>query len=475
MLMSIVSKVLFAIGIFWFAQIPALPAFAVEQRAASSPAGQADEIVERQDVRPLPGGLNDNLMFNSNSPEVVQSEGILLSTFPGAKLKVPVAHLNQTLSGEFSLFAHHISKAVSATDLRTLYLGLIVSNASTEPVKLKVENGATYDSQPDAPFIPLPPLVENPDGNVFAGPGDRVTDDVLRGRRQDCLPADLELSPGETKVLVCQPIPVANLTPPLNGRSMLLNVKSNGPVHVATLAMYAPKDALGNEREPTKEEWQDLLAGSGLAGPREKEATPPGAVGSFHYGRVAGVQRGTAWKAVLSDSSAPGSVLSLPDADVPVSFVLSTVDKKTLGTKQIQSAPLMVRYPDSAYQAHGNYGVEYDLTLPLFNAEHNARLVALEVQTPARQQADSVVFEKSPADRVFFRGTVCIQYKDEAGHERRHYVHIAEKLGERAAPLQTFSIPARSRKDLRVRFFYPPDATPPQILTIRTLRQANRP
>jgi hypothetical protein len=40
------------------------------------------EIVQPQQVRAIPGKLDDVPVFNSNSPELVQTEGILLSTFP---------------------------------------------------------------------------------------------------------------------------------------------------------------------------------------------------------------------------------------------------------------------------------------------------------------------------------------------------------------------------------------------------------
>ena len=46
-------------------------------------------IQQYQEVRPLPGKLNDVPVFNSNSPEVLNNEGILLSTFPQASKKLP--------------------------------------------------------------------------------------------------------------------------------------------------------------------------------------------------------------------------------------------------------------------------------------------------------------------------------------------------------------------------------------------------
>ncbi|NJN23163.1 MAG: DUF3370 family protein, partial [Acaryochloridaceae cyanobacterium RL_2_7] len=55
-------------------------------------------------------------------------------------------------------------------DLRTLYLGVIVYNPSDRPVTLDVLQSASYLSQPDAPFIKLDSMVDNPTGEVYAGP-----------------------------------------------------------------------------------------------------------------------------------------------------------------------------------------------------------------------------------------------------------------------------------------------------------------
>ncbi|NEO28617.1 MAG: DUF3370 family protein, partial [Kamptonema sp. SIO4C4] len=41
-----------------------------------------DVIVRPQDIRPLPGQLNEVPVLNSNNPEVIYSDGILVSTFP---------------------------------------------------------------------------------------------------------------------------------------------------------------------------------------------------------------------------------------------------------------------------------------------------------------------------------------------------------------------------------------------------------
>ncbi len=78
---------------------------------------QRQIILDRQEMRPLMGSLDDVPMFNSNSPEIVQTEGILLSSFPSEGMAHPKAHLNFPFQGRFDLFTHHISKAPPPVDL----------------------------------------------------------------------------------------------------------------------------------------------------------------------------------------------------------------------------------------------------------------------------------------------------------------------------------------------------------------------
>ena len=100
------------------------------------------------------------------------------------------------------------------------------------------------------------------------------------------------------------PIPVKTLEPPINGRSTLARLRSNGPVYMASLAMFAKPDANstdGAERKPTLEEWSQLLTRGEVAGPRDKAPTPPGQAGALIYGRVAGVAQGSVWHAFILD------------------------------------------------------------------------------------------------------------------------------------------------------------------------------
>src|SRR6476469_2655332 len=387
-----------------------LPLLTLAQATPAPPSPPpSEEFVRPQEVRALSGQLDDVLVFNSNSPEVVQKEGILLSTFPATGKRFPAAHLNVPLQGRFDLFAHHIAKATSPEDLKTLYLGAILHNPSTKPVTVDILQAASYLSQPDAPFIELPPYVENPIGSVYAGPGDRAMDDVLRGKRQADFPAQLIIPPGESRMLLNLPIPVATLDPPINGRSTLMRLRSNGPVYLATLGMFARTNADSSERAPTLEEWENLLDNGELSGPRDRTPTPPDSqTGQVIYSRVAGVAQGSTWRSQLVDSPTSQS-LSIPPAGKAFSYGLSTLLAGTLGTSQIQSAPLLARYPDTAYQAHGNYAVEYNLTLPLMNPTDQSQTVALSLETPLKEDTLSqqgLRFLQPPARQVFFRGSV---------------------------------------------------------------------
>ncbi len=435
---------------------------------AIPPAPKPVVISQPQEIRTLPGQLDAVQVFNSNSPEVVETEGILLSTFSKVGKAHPEAHLDQALQGRFDVFAHHISNQVKTPDnLKTLYLGILIFNPGSKPVTVNVLQAASYLSQPDAPFATLPSVSANPIGTVFAGPGDRVTNDVLRGQRQVSWPATLEIPPGGSQLLFNAPIPVKELKPPINGRSTLAHLLSTGEVRVASLALFAKTDASGQERAPTLVEWETLLNTGSLAGPRDKTPTPPDQKGPLIYGRVAGVARGSRWRAQMFD---PGSSrLAIPAAGSAFSYPLSTVARGTFGTDQVQSATIAARYPDTAYAAHGNYGVEYNLTLSLYNPTSSSQSVSVLLQTPLKTDEKIAVlkFNSPPPKRVFFRGTVRLRYQDERGPQTQ-YIHLVQQQGQPGDPLVTLQLKPQTSSLVQVDFLYPPDATPPQVLTIRT-------
>ncbi len=452
--------------------LPVLPLAQTNPAPTPVPTPASQPVFQPQEVRALPGNLDSVLLFNSNSPEVVQTEGILLSTFPPDHKRVPTAHLNQPLHGRFNLFAHHIAKAQSPEELKTLYLGIILNNPSQKPVTVFVLQAASYLSQPDAPFVEFPPYLDNLAGTVYAGPGDRVMNDLLRGLRQPGWPAQLVIPPGQSQMLMNLPIPVQSLTPAINGRSTLIQVRTNGPVYAASLAMFAHLNPDGSERAPTLEEWQTLLQTGNLAGPRDKAPTPLNqTTGKIIYGRVAGIAQGTTWQAQVIDDLKDRFSLSIPQPGQAFSYALSTVNSGTFGTGQVQSAPVLVRYPDTAYRAHGNYSVEYDLTLPLYNASDQPQTVTVAVQTPLKgdQPELGLNFTDPPASQVFFRGTARLNYRDDQGFPRTRYLHLVQRRGQQGEPLVTLNLLPRTSRLVQVEFLYPPDATPPQVLTVRTL------
>ncbi len=489
------------------------------------------DVLRSESVFPLPGQLDDVPMFNSNSPELVQKSGVLLSTFPPDGMQVRQAHLNYPLQGRFDVFAHHIAKGLTADDVRTLYLGILIYNPAERPVKVDVMQGVTYLSQ-EAPFNNLPPYVANPLGTVFAGPGSRVTNDVLRGERQPQWPSQITIPAKSAQMLTNLPIPLRRLTVatngtlppgsiipglpisasvaqtqnpvsllpseismasirnaalapiaaalpaandnrplPINGRSILMRLSSNGPVYLASLAMYAPQTPSGEERVPSLSEWIALLRSSGVAGPRDRQPTPPdsGSVSRFFYGRVAGVAQGSQWTARATDKDS--NSLSIPNPGDALSYVISSVDRNTFGTGQIQSAPMLVRYPDTAYRAHGNYGVQYSIDLPLKNNTDSTQRVAIMLQTPLqdeRLKGQGLLFRNPPYDQIFFRGTVRIRYKDDLGIRQTRYMHLVQRRGQQGQPLIRLTLPKGTERDVEVQLIYPPDATPPQVLTVET-------
>ncbi|KAB8330482.1 DUF3370 domain-containing protein [Scytonema tolypothrichoides VB-61278] len=450
---------------------PFLLIFPIAQITPSAPP-PPEEIVQPQQVRPLLGTVDSIPMFNSNSPEKVLKEGILLSTFPSSGKKVPTAHLNFPFKGRFDIFAHHVAQAPTPEDLRTLYLGIILHNPGKQPVTVNILQAASYLSQPDAPFAELPYRSENILGTVFAGPGDRVVNDVLRGQRQDTFPPQVIIPPGESRMLLNAPIPVSGLTPPLNGRSTLMRLWSNDTVYAASLAMFAPKNPDETERAPTLEEWQNLLNNGDLSGPRDKTPTPLEETNKpIIYGRVAGVTQGSEWKALLIDDP-KAQHLTIPTSGQAFSYPLGALHRGTLGTSQIQSAPMMVRYPDTAYRAHGNYALQYSLTLPLYNNTQNMQTVIVSMQTPIKEDQltkSGLRFLNPPAQQVFFRGSVRVRYKDDQGLPQTQYLHLVQKRGQQGEALVVLNMKAGEKRLVEVDFLYPPDATPPQVLTVQTL------
>jgi hypothetical protein len=446
-----------------------LPLLASLLLTQTTPPDAPKEYLRPQEVRSLPGSLDSVPVFNSNSPELVLNEGILLSTFPPMGMQVPAVHLNYAFEGRFDLFTHHIAKG-SEKDLRTLYVAVLVNNPGKTPVTIDLLQSASYLSQPDAPFIDLPPVQQNDDGTVFSGPGGRAGSELLRPRAQNLLPPVLVIPPGENRLLLNLPIPVKTLTPPVNGRSTMQRLRSTGKVYLASLALFAKTDAQGNETAPELADWETLLKTADRSIPRDKIPTPiEQKKGALIYSRVGGVSSGATWRGFVTD---PGeSSLTIPAEGKAISFGIATLHRGDLGTGQNQSATMLKRYPDTSYQAHGNYAVQYNLSMPLLNKSDKVKTVVVTIESPVKKETpqEGLYFFNPLPKAAVFRGTVRFRYSDDYGMPRTDFFHLVQRRGQEGEELVKIQLQPNSKRTIKVDLIYPPDATPPQVLTVKTL------
>ena len=437
---------------------------------AGVPPSVADDIIRRQQsIRSLPGQLDAVLMVNDNNPELIKEDGILLSTFPNGG----DASISVDLNGRFDLFSHHVYAGTDETLDSTLWLALLVAPIGDEAVDLALIEGSTSLSQatlPDqtaAPFLPLPALMRETSDAIAAGPGSRVAGDLLKGRHAPELSQRRWiLKPGAPTVVLQLPIPVQGLDPLLNGRNIQLRLHSSAPVALATLAAH------GNGHEPPGEQdWIDLLNSGELSG-KEHSPSPRGSKGKIIYSRVSGVQVGSRWQARVTD---PGSK-TLSIQNEPLSWPISSLERGSLGTGQVQTAELQALYPATAWAAHGNYGVEYDLTLPLKNRGSTAQTLSLALESPLKtdQASNALQFRSSDSGPVMFRGPVeVVGLDDPTGTPYgRQTVHLVLRQGQEGPSLGQVRLGPGEARDVQIRLIYPADATPPQVLTVRPVKQS---
>jgi hypothetical protein len=468
--------------------LPFVPSIYVAQITSTLHSVEEQQyVVENQEIRPLPGKLNDVPVFNSNSPEVIQSEGIMVSTFPSSEKNHPTAHLDYPLRGRFDFFSHHIAR--SNNDKRILYQGLIVHNPTSRYIRMRILQAVSYLTSPDAPFINLPSYLEDPFGHFFSGPGSRLVGDILRGISQKQFPSSLLIPPQQNRMVFILPLTASN------ARSTFMRLETDGPVYLADLAMYAlpevdlkplylnlnstnaltqlPPPPSPVYRQPSLSEWRYLVTTGDLAQPRDTPPTPPQMISYSNsdpiYGRVAGVSFGSRWVAKIADSP-NASFLTIPSPGQAYSYPLSTVDTGTHGTNQVQSAAMLARYPDTAYRANGNYAVNYNLTFPLINKSEDKQTVIILFQTPLKQDrySDRLFFSKANNTPIFFRGTVKITYDDDNKKRRVRYYHLVQRQGQQGDPLVKMTLSPREQREVNLEFIYPPDAVPPQVITIKT-------
>jgi hypothetical protein len=374
-------------------------------------------------------------------------------------------------SGNFSVFSHHIARDTHP-GARQLHLGLLAHNRGQAPVVLKLTAGASYLSQPDALFKRLRPLLFDPVGEIFAGPGDRVAGELLRGK-SPLPPRKWILKPGETTLLLNLPIPTnVAIPPPVNGRTTQLYLHSNGPLHLSEIAAFADTTGTGDRfKAPTLAEFQSLLAQNQRAGVLEAAATPYSpdepAPRGFRYGRVAGVTRGAYWHGDLSP------LVKTLAAEETVGFPIAAVHLNRLGIRQVQSAPLQARYPDTAFQGHGNYGVTYRLTVRLQNSAKTPQAYRFALSQPTNITPQGpghiATYKQPPETAVTFRGLLRVDEKGGKTAVVPRFTHVVLRKGQLPPSFETVAVPGGEERELVISLIYPADATPPQLLTIQRI------
>ncbi|MEZ0368599.1 MAG: DUF3370 family protein [Candidatus Sericytochromatia bacterium] len=408
----------------------------------------AESFIEPVNMLPLPGQLDAEPLLHSNNPERIERPGVLLSTLPGAA----GPFLNHALTGTFSVFLHHLART-PVFDGRRLWIGLLAHNHGPETLRIDLNQGNAFLTWPDAPFISLATQLPNDSGQVFAGPGDRVALATLRG--ESSLPVqNWELAPGSDTLLFQWLVP----TNPLlfvqqdNALSALLRFHASAGIDLSLVALL-------QSDTPGASDWLAMLNTGQRAGPADGEATlydptkPPPA-GPFRFSRVAGLTQGARWQGMLEIDLAQFNRQAYP---------VSGLYLKDLETHQNQSAQLLARIPGSAVESHGNYGVHYQLKLQLNNSSSHARNLSLALQQPLKVKDAKAEFRRKPSEQVRFRGSLKLTH----GGQSRYY-HLVLHEGEQAQPFASLSLPPQTSEQALLEWVYPPDATPPQLLTIAT-------
>jgi Protein of unknown function (DUF3370) len=67
---------------------------------------------------------------------------------------------------------------------------------------------------------------------------------------------------------------------------------------------------------------------------------------------------------------------------------------------------------------------------------------------------------------------VRLRYNDDEGKPQTQFVHIVQRRGQAGEPLVMLNMKAGDKRLVEVDLLYPPDATPPQVLTVSTTAQS---
>jgi hypothetical protein len=61
-----------------------------------------------------------------------------------------------------------------------------------------------------------------------------------------------------------------------------------------------------------------------------------------------------------------------------------------------------------------------------------------------------------------------VRYTDDSKLPQTRYVHLVQRRGQQGEPLVKLEMKSGEKRLVEVDFIYPPDASPPQVLTVKT-------
>ncbi len=65
--------------------------------------------------------------------------------------------------------------------------------------------------------------------------------------------------------------------------------------------------------------------------------------------------------------------------------------------------------------------------------------------------------------------TVRLSFEDDQGKSQTRYIHLVQKRGQQGEALLQLTVKPQETRPVKVDFLYPPDASAPQVVTVKTL------
>lgn len=399
-------------------------------------------LMSGQRAKPLNGRFNSLPVLHSNQPEEVEGPGILINTAPGVSFSTETGqslrNAEYTFNGDFGVHLHHkyfpqYRGQISPSSRRTeLTLGLILINPGSRSVHIRFMSGAVRNSF-EAPYLansmngvrPLGPRPWN------TGPGDATAVQMLRNKLDVKLSETITLAPNSRSVLFQTDLPALGIA------NALLRGQSDGPFQMAVVAARQPRSS------------DDLMAvlDQGVLAPGRVYLNRIAEIQNRQvFSRVGGIALGDEYQASVTHNLATDGALHVP---------LTSTQRHTFGTNEVQVNPLVSRMLDSSLDNVGTYGVRFIVDMNL-RGEGPYELVMSHPSAVGVKQFTA------------FRGSIQIQ--TEAGVQE---FHVVLRSGQ-SLPLISLAMRPGVNNPVRLTLVYPADATPGHLLSVVPAQQLAR-